>query len=90
MNNINSKKLGFAIGMAGVILYLGCICLMLIAGHSGTTWFFNSILHGLDVTSISQMNVPIGQSIAGIIITFGLGWISGYLIGMFYNWGSVK
>ena len=90
MNTINSKKLGFAIGMVGVILYLGCICLMLIAGQSGATWFFNSIMHGLDVSSISQMNVPIGQSIVGIIITFGLGWMSGYLIGMFYNWGSIK
>lgn len=86
MHIINSNKLGLALGTTGVILYLGCMCLMLIAGQDGTTWFFNSILHGLDVSSVSRMNVPAGQSIAGIALTFGLGWITGFLTGTIYNW----
>ncbi len=71
MGKLNAKKLGLALGTTGAIIYLGCICLMLIAGQDGTTWFFNSILHGLDVSSVSRMDVPIGQSIIGIILTFG-------------------
>ena len=86
MQTINSKKLGLAIGATGVILYLACICLMLIAGQEGTIWFFNSLLHGLDVSSVSRMNVLFGQTIIGLILTFGLGWITGFLIGTFYNW----
>jgi len=86
MQTIKSNKLGLALGTSGVILYLGCICLMLIAGQDGTTWFFNSILHGLDVSTVSRMNVPIGQTIAGIVLTFGLGWITGFFTGTIYNW----
>ncbi|MDF1864631.1 MAG: DUF5676 family membrane protein [Saprospiraceae bacterium] len=86
MQTINSNKLGLALGLTGVILYLACMCLMLIAGQDGTIWFFNSILHGLDVSSISRMNVLFGQTIIGLILTFGLGWITGFLIGTFYNW----
>jgi hypothetical protein len=86
MQTINSNRLGLALGLTGVILYLACMCLMLIAGKDGTIWFFNSILHGLDVSSVSRMSVPFGQTIVGIILTFGLGWVSGFLIGTFYNW----
>ncbi len=86
MHTINSKKLGLALGTTGAILYLACMCLMLIAGQDGTTWFFNSVLHGLDVSTVSRMNVPTGQTIAGFVLTFGLGWISGLLTGTIYNW----
>lgn len=86
MQTINSNKLGLALGLTGVILYIACMCLMLIAGQDGTTWFFNSVLHGLDVSSVSRMSVPFGQTIVGLILTFGLGWITGFLTGTFYNW----
>ena len=86
MNTINSKKLGLALGTTGVILYLGCMLLMLVAGESGTIWFFNSVLHGLDVSEVSRMNVPGGQTVAGSLITFVLGWLGGYLTGTIYNW----
>ena len=88
METINSNKFGIALGLTGVILYLACMCLMLIAGQGGTTWLFNSVLHGLDVSSVSRMSVPIGQTIAGIILTFGLGWVTGFLTGTIYNWKS--
>lgn len=86
MNTINSKKLGLALGTTVVILYLGCMLLMLIGGEEGTTWFFNSVLHGLDVSNVTRMGVPAGQTVVGIILTFGLGWLTGYLIGTIYNW----
>ncbi len=86
MNTLNSNKLGVALGTAGIVLYLGCMCLMLIAGKAGTGWFFNSILHGLDVSSITRVGVPLGQTIVGMILTFTLGWITGFVIGKVYNW----
>ncbi len=86
MHTVNSNKLGLALGTTGAILYLGCICLMMIAGKEGTVWFFNSIFHGLDISSITRMDVPAGQAIAGIVLIFGLGWITGFLTGTIYNW----
>ena len=91
MHKLNKTRLGYSFGITGVIFYLGRVTIMLIIGQSGTTWFFNSMLHGLDVTSVSQMSVPLEQTITGIVLTFVLGWVGGYMIGYIYNWrGTAK
>ncbi|TAH40096.1 MAG: hypothetical protein EYC69_11855 [Bacteroidetes bacterium] len=89
MNRIHVKKLGLAFGLTGTLLYLGCITLMLTVGHDGTVRFFNSLLHGLDVTTIIRMNVPLWEAILGIIQTFILAWLVGACIAGFYN-ASIK
>ncbi|WP_420592610.1 DUF5676 family membrane protein [Robiginitalea biformata] len=85
MNRINIKKLGFAIGLTGALVYLGCIVVMLTAGREGTIDFFNSLLHGLDTTSIIRMDVPLWEAAIGIVQTFIIGWLIGALIAAFYN-----
>ena len=85
MNHINVKKFGLAFGLTGAVLYLGCIILMLTVGHSGSVKFFNSILHGLDVTNVVRMDVPIWEACIGLIETFILGWLIGACIAVFYN-----
>jgi hypothetical protein len=86
MNRIDVKKLGMAFGLTGAVLYLGCILLMLTVGHGGTVKFFNSILHGLDVSSIVRMNVPLWEAAIGIVITFILSWLVGACIAAMYNY----
>lgn len=85
MNRINIKKFGFAVGLTGAIIYLGCMVVMLTAGREGTIDFFNSLLHGLDITSIIRMDVPLWEAGIGIVQTFILGWLVGALIAAFYN-----
>ncbi|EAR16186.1 DUF5676 family membrane protein [Robiginitalea biformata] len=85
MNRINIKKLGFAMGLTGALVYLGCIVVMLTAGREGTIDFFNSLLHGLDTTSIIRMDVPLWEAAIGIVQTFIIGWLIGALIAAFYN-----
>lgn len=85
MNHINVKKLGLAFGLTGALLYLGCMVLMLTVGHNGTVNFFNSLLHGLDVSSIVRMDIPLWEAGIGIIETFILGWLVGACIAGFYN-----
>lgn len=89
MNHINVKKFGLAFGLTGALLYLGCMILMLTVGHDGTVKFFNSILHGVDVSSIVRMEVPIWEALIGIIEIFVLGWLVGARIAGFYN-ASIK
>jgi len=89
MNHINIKKFGLAFGCTGAILYLGCMSLMLTVGHEGTVSFFNSLLHGLDVSSIIRMEVPLWEAAIGIVETFVLGWLIGACIAGFYN-ASIK
>ena len=49
---INIKNFGLAFGLTGALLYMGCVVVMIIAGHAGTVKFFNNLLHGLDVSSV--------------------------------------
>ncbi|MBD1260708.1 hypothetical protein HZY62_08925 [Maribacter polysiphoniae] len=85
MNRINIKKFGFAFGLTAAILYIGCMVVMFTAGREGTIDFFNSLLHGLDTTSIIRMDVPFWEAIIGMIQTFIIGWLTGALIAAFYN-----
>ncbi len=90
MNSINIRKFGLAVGATGVLLYFGCILLMLTVGRDGTILFFNNLLHGLDTTSIIRMNVPIQEAIIGLVQTFVLGWLVGASIAGIYNYSMRK
>jgi hypothetical protein len=85
MNRINIKRLGLASGITGALLYLGCMILVATVGHTGTVKFFNSILHGLDVSDILRTDIPLWEAGVGIIATFIIGWLIGASIAVFYN-----
>lgn len=82
---INVKKFGFATGLTGALLYLGCAVLMTTVGHDGTVKFFNNLLHGLDVSTIVRMDVPLWEFGIGMVTTFILAWLVGACIAGFYN-----
>lgn len=85
MKHININKLGIAIGATGVALYVGCMLIMAIFGTDGTIQFFDYLLHGLDTSSIIRMNIPLSESLIGIVLTFLIGWLSGACIACTYN-----
>lgn len=85
MHTINVKKFGLAVGLTGAILYVGCVLVMGTVGHDGSVKFFNSLLHGLDVSAIVRMDVPLWEALIGIVETFIIGWLVGASIAGFYN-----
>ncbi len=85
MNTINIRKFGLAVGMTVMLLYLGCILLMLTVGQEGTIQFFNNLLHGLDVSSILRPKVPITSALFGLVQTFIIGWLVGASVAGIYN-----
>ncbi len=90
MNRIEVKKMGLAFGLTAAIMYLGCLLLIVSVGHAGTIKFFNSLLHGIDVSSIVRMNMPLWEAGIGIIETFILAWLIGACIAGFYNAALTK
>ena len=90
MGAINIKRFGFAFGATFALLYLGCVFVMATVGKEVTIRFFNSLLHGLDVTSIIRMNMPVGEMAIGIIETFIFAWLTGATIASIYNFGCKK
>ncbi|NOY47320.1 MAG: hypothetical protein GXO84_03790 [Chlorobi bacterium] len=85
MDRLNVKKLGFALGFTGALIYLGCMIVMITAGQEGTIKFFNSLLHGLDTTNIIRMDVSLLEAFFGVVQTFIIGWLVGASIAAFYN-----
>lgn len=85
MNHISIKKLGLAFGLTAALLYVGCAFVMFTVGHDGTVKFFNTLLHGLDVTSIIRMDISAGEAFIGIVQTFILGWLVGASVAAIYN-----
>ena len=87
MQTLNVPRFSLAFGVASALLYVGCVVFMAVLGQQSTITFFNSLLHGLDVRLIIRMDVPLRDTIIGIIETFILGWVFGAIIGGVYNLG---
>jgi len=85
MNNINIKRFGLAVGITSSLLYLGCAVLLMVIGREETVFFFNTIFHGLDATTILKTSMPFQEVILGIVEIFVLGWFVGACIASIYN-----
>lgn len=85
MNQINIRKFGLAFGVTGALLHLGCILLMKTVGREGTVKFFNSIIHGMDFSSVVRMDISIGEALIGLTEIFILCWLIGASIAATYN-----
>ena len=85
MNHISIRKFGLAFGITGALLYFGCALTMLILGHDSTVKFFNTLIHGLDVSSIIRTDISAVEVVLGIVQTFILCWLIGASIAAIYN-----
>lgn len=85
MNTINIKKFGFAFGATFALLYLGCVVVMLSLSREGAVFFFNSLMHGVDVTPILRTDMPLYEMIIGLAEIFILGWLIAATVASLYN-----
>ncbi|MDO8580492.1 MAG: DUF5676 family membrane protein [Candidatus Omnitrophota bacterium] len=90
MDSINVKKMGLAVGLTFALLHLGCVSVMLFTSHETTVAFFNSLLHGLDVTTILRHNMSGLEMTYGLIQIFVLGWLAGAMIASIYNFHFIR
>lgn len=77
MATIDIRRLGFAFGATFAILYLGCVLAMAMLSKEAAVFFFNSLMHGVDVTSILRTDMPFYEMMIGIVEIFILGWLVG-------------
>lgn len=85
MNTIDVKRFGFAVAIPSALSYLGCVFVMLTVPHETAVRFFNSLMHGVDFTTIMRWDMPWWETILGVIGIFVLGWLFGALIACCYN-----
>ena len=87
METINIKRFGAAFGVRFALLYLGCVFVMWTVGKQTSILFFNSLMHGIDVTSIIRTDMPWWEMAMGLVEIFILGWLTGATIASIYNFG---
>jgi len=90
MNRLSVRRLGLGLGAASALLYLGCVFIMLTVPKEVVIRFFNSLLHGWDVTPIMRWDMPWTEAVIGVLETFILGWLFGAVVAVFYNLGLAK
>jgi hypothetical protein len=90
MNRLNVTRLGFAVAGLCALLY-GASMLIVMTGPKDTVVaFFNSILHGIDVTPIMRWEMPWWEMVIGILEVFIIGWLCGAALAIFYNLAGGK
>jgi hypothetical protein len=52
---INPRSLGLAFGLTATVFYIGCVITLAATPHDKAIIFFNSLFHGVDVTSILKL-----------------------------------
>jgi P-type Cu2+ transporter len=90
MQRISTNRLILAFGSVFTIFYLGCVIVLAMLDESSIILFFNSLMHGIDVSSVINMNVPVWMTILGLVEMFILGCLWGAIIGGIYNLGLPK
>ena len=61
MHTLSVKGLSFALGAGFAVLYLGCAFVMITVPKDAAVRFFNSIMHGVDVTPIVRWDMPLAK-----------------------------
>ena len=90
MGAINVKRLGLAVGLTFALLHLGCVIVILAVSRETAVTFFNSLLHGLDVTSILRTQMSAREMLYGFIQIFIIGWLTGATIASIYNFHFIR
>lgn len=90
MGVINVKKMGLAVGLTAAFLHLGCVAVILFTSRDATITFFNSLLHGIDVTSILRTDMSAQEMVYGFIQIFILGWLAGAAVASIYNFHFIR
>ena len=85
MNQINTKKFALASGFTGVIIYLTCFIIMSILPRETLVKLANLVFHGIDFSQDLRMDIPISETLLGIVASFILWGIVGYILGGIYN-----
>jgi hypothetical protein len=87
MEHIDIKRFGIAWGSTAALLYLGCVLVMSTVSRDTQVLFFNSLLHGIDVTPILRPTMPVWEMAMGLVETFIVAWLVGASIASIYNVG---
>jgi len=90
VRQLSVRRFGFAMGMLFASLYAVSMVIVMSGPREAVVSFFNSILHGIDVTMIMRWEMSWWEMIIGILEVFILGWLCSAALAIFYNLAGRK
>ena len=85
MININVTKLGTAVAFTFAMLYLFCMILTLFGSETYIV-LSNSLFHGMDIRPIARTNVPLKDTLFGLVLLTLIGYFIGATVALVYNY----
>jgi hypothetical protein len=85
MSRLDPLRFGFALGAASALVYLGCVTLMATLPREVIIAYFNSLLHGFDVSAVIRWDIAPAEVVMGTVQTMVLAWLFGALVVALYN-----
>ena len=85
METLNPNKIGLSLSLTFGALYILCFVLFAVIPKEWVIALANSLMHGIDVSTIVTQTKSIGSVILGLISWLFIGFASGYIFSMVYN-----
>jgi len=85
MEKINIRNAGIAGGVTGGALSVICLIAVLILPSEAEIAIANSLMHSIDVSTITKATVSLTGAVLGILIAFAIGWFIGTFFALTYN-----
>ena len=82
---INTMKFAKATGLTGSIFYLACTLVMTFLPKGILIRLANLLFHGIDFENLLRMDIPISETLIGIVVSFFFWGLLGYILVRVYN-----
>lgn len=90
MENLNPKSMALSFGIVAALIYMACWLFIAVFPIEIIIKVSNSLMHGIDVSSIAVKDMSISESLLGFIIVVLGSIIVGYVFAVSYNWIKEK
>ena len=90
MENLNAKAMALSFSILAALIYLVCWLFVAIFPLEAITKVSNSMLHGIDVSSVAVKDTGFAESLLGFVIAVLGAMAIGYVFAIAYNWLNQK
>ena len=85
MENLNAKSIALSFGFVAALIYIFCWIFVAISPLEIITKVSNSLMHGIDISSIASKDTGFAESLFGFIIVVLGSMAVGYVFAIAYN-----
>ena len=86
MENLNAKSMALSFGIVAALIYIACWLFVAVFPLEAIIKVSNSLMHGIDVSSIAMKDTGFAESLLGFVIVVLGSIVTGYIFAIAYNW----